>query len=310
MTTPRISAALPQLLTEDHPAVVARFARRAEELGFSGLFVLDSAPGGPTAHAPILDGLHLLSSAAAVTREIRLGVAVIVLPRRNPVLLAKQLATIDQLSAGRLVVGVGLGGSDEGLDALGLPSGRRVRRFIEEVEVLRALWAYEQADYDGELYRFSGLRVEPKPVQRPGPPLWFGGGAPPALRRAAHMGDGWIGSGSSSAEDFVAQIAILDEELEAAGRATDASFAKAKRVYISVDDNPQRATERLAAMIEPMYGRPGMAERCGVCGPPEHCVERLRQLIDAGAEELLLHPLDDHLGQLEALAEIADQVRV
>lgn len=310
MTLPRISVGLPQLLADDHPALVTRFAQRAEELGFSGLFVLDSAPGGPTAHAPILDGLHTLSYAAAVTREIVLGVAVIVLPRRNPVLLAKQLATIDQLSGGRLVVGVGLGGSDEGLDALGLPSGRRVRRFIEAVEVLRALWAQEEADHAGELYRFAGLRVEPKPVQRPGPPLWFGGGAPPALGRAARMGDGWIGSGSSSAEDFTAQLAILGGELEAAGRADDQSFVKAKRVYISVDDDEQRATERLAAVIVPMYGRAEMAERCGVCGPPDHCVERLRHLVDAGAEELLLHPLHDHLGQLEALAEIARQVRV
>jgi alkanesulfonate monooxygenase SsuD/methylene tetrahydromethanopterin reductase-like flavin-dependent oxidoreductase (luciferase family) len=204
---------------------------------------------------------------------------------------------------------VGLGGSDEGLDALGLSTGRRVRRMTEGVEVLRALWANAEADYEGELYRFTGLRLEPKPAQRPGPPLWFGGGAPPALRRAARMGDGWIGSGSSSPEDFLGQIAALDGELEAAGRAGDSSFAKAKRVYIAVGEDEESATARLAAVLEPMYGRPGLAQRCGVCGPPDSCVERLRALAAAGAGELLLHPLDDPLGQLDGLAEIAARLR-
>jgi len=304
----RVSVALPQLLAKDHPRLLADYARRAEELGFSGLWTLDSAPGGPTWRAPILDGLHTLSSVAAVTREIELGIAVIVLPRRSPVLLAKQLATIDQLSAGRLVVGVGLGGSDQALEGLGIPTGRRVRRLVEGVEVLRALWADGEADYEGELYRFSGLALEPTPVQRPGPPVWFGGGAQPALRRAARMGDGWIGSGSSSPEDFLAQIAMLREELAAAGRDRTA-FATAKRVYIAVGDDERQATEQLAAVLDPMYGRPGMAERCGVCGPPELCVERLGALVDAGAGELLLHPLHDPRGQLEALAEVARSLR-
>ena len=309
MTAPRISVALPQLLTDDHAALVTRYARRAEELGFAALWTLDSAPGGPTWKAPLLDGLHLLSHAGAVTERIRLGTAVIVLPRRNPILLAKQLATLDRLSEGRLTVGVGLGGSDEGLEGLGLPVGRRVRRFNEAVAAMRALWTQEEADLEGELYRFSGLALEPKPAQRPGPPLWFGGGAPPALRRAAHAADGWIGSGSSSSEDFFTQMAALDEELAAAGRADDPGFAKAKRVYIVVDDDTTRATERLAAVIEPMYGREGMAARCGVCGPVEHCVERLHALVAAGAAELLLHGLVDPLDQLESLAEVAAVLR-
>jgi probable F420-dependent oxidoreductase len=309
MAAPRVSVALPQLLADDHAALAARFAQRAEELGFAGLWTLDSAPGGPTWKAPLLDGLHLLSHAGAVTREIGLGTAVIVLPRRNPILLAKQLASIDQLSGGRLTVGVGLGGDDRGLEGLGLPVGRRVRRFSEAVDAMRGLWAQETADLDGELYRFSGLPLEPKPAQRPGPPLWFGGNAPPALRRAARHADGWIGSGSSSAEDFFVQVATLDTELAAAGRADDPGFAKAKRVYLHVGDDVQLATDELAAVIEPMYGREGMAARCGVCGPVEHCVERLQDLVAAGAQELLLHPLVDPLGQLEAAAEVAGVLR-
>ncbi len=174
---------------------------------------------------------------------------------------------------------------------------------------MRALWTQEEADFEGELYRFTGLPLEPKPAQQHGAPLWFGGGAPPALRRAARAADGWIGSGSSSSEDFFAQIAALDAELAAAGRAEDPGFAKAKRVYIVVDDDAERATRRLAAVIEPMYGREGMAARCGVCGPVEHCVERLQALVAAGAQELLLHTLVDPLDQLEALAEVAGVLR-
>src|SRR3954453_16995844 len=200
----RFSVGLPQNLTGDAARPVAAYAARAEALGFDGLWTLDSALGGPTAHPPLLDGLHVLSHAAAVTERPRLGVAVIVMGRRQPALLARELATIDRLrggrrpgrggrggparpdrlSGGRLVVGVGLGAPEgERVAALGFPTDRRVRRLTEGVAVMRALWAGDEAGHDGELWRFSGARVEPKPLQRPGAPGWFGAGREPAPRR-------------------------------------------------------------------------------------------------------------------------------
>src|SRR4051794_30517256 len=120
---PRISAALPQLLLDEAQDVVVRYAARAEELGFAGLWSLDSVPGSATSRVPLLDGLHLLTTAAAVTGAIGLGIAVIVLPARNPAQLAKEIATIDRLSAGRLIVALGIGRKEPTAAGLGLPTG-------------------------------------------------------------------------------------------------------------------------------------------------------------------------------------------
>src|SRR6478672_2920493 len=183
MDTPRFSVGLPQSFDGGDPRPVGIYAARAETLGFSGLWTLDSAVGGPTSRTPLLDGLQVLAYAAAVTRDVRLGIAVIVMNRRQPVLLAKEIASLDRLSGGRLTVGVGLGApADEHVAALGFPADRTVRRLVE----------------GGEVLRFSRARLEPRPIQRPGPPVWFGAGREPALRRAARLGDGWIGAGSSS----------------------------------------------------------------------------------------------------------------
>ena len=282
----RFTAALPQFAGDD----LAAAARRIEELGFDGAWTLDAGVEPPLVRKPVLDGLHALTYAAAATSRIRLGIAVIVLPRRNPNLLAKELATIDVLSGGRLTVGVGLGRAPDELTAeLGFPTDRPAGRLRENVETLRARWAAS----------------EPHPVQQPAPPIWFGARARPALRRCARIGDGWIGAGSSSSQDFVEQAKVLDEELAEAKR----SIPKAKRVYIAVEDDRAAAFERLRDVLDDMYSAPGITERVGLYGPPEHCAQELRSLVDAGAEELLLHPLYDHPRQLESLAAVAELTR-
>src|SRR3954466_13669111 len=166
MGRPRISVALPQLLRDESPEIVGRFAQRAEELGFAGLWSLDSVPGSATSRVPLLDGLHLLTTAATATSAIGLGIASVVLPARNPAQLAKELATIDQLSGGRLTVVVGVGRKEPTAAGLGLPTGHRAHRLEEGVAVLRALWADGAATYDGEIYSFAELTLAPKPFQR------------------------------------------------------------------------------------------------------------------------------------------------
>jgi probable F420-dependent oxidoreductase len=305
---PRISVGLPQLLRDEPPDVVRRYAVRAEELGFAGLWTIDSVPGSATARVPLLDGLHVLTTAAAVTGTIGLGIAVIVVPARNAPQLAKELATIDRLSGGRLIVGVGVGRREPTAAALGLPAGHRARRLEEGIEVLRTLWAQDDASYQGRFYRFAGVTLEPKPAQRPGPPIWFGAGSPPALRRTARIGDGWLGAGSSASDAFPEQRRILMEALREAGRDPDA-FPIGKRVYIAVEDTEQRARARLTPILDGMYGSPGLTERVAVCGPPETCAEQLREPVAAGARELLLHPMYEYLEQLEALATVAELLR-
>jgi probable F420-dependent oxidoreductase len=308
VSEPRISVGVPQLLYDQAPELVRRYAVRAEELGFAGLWSLDSVPGSATSRVPLLEGLHVLTTAAAVTGAIGIGIAVIVLPARHPAVLARELATVDRLSGGRLTVGVGVGRRESTAAGLGLPTGHRARRLEEGVEVLRALWAEGQAAYDGEFYRFAGVTLEPKPLQRPGPPLWFGAGSPPALRRAARIGDGWLGAGSSSSAAFPDQMGILVEALREAGRDPDA-FPIGKRVYIAVEDTEQRARDRLTPILDGMYDAPGLTERVAVCGPPDACAEQLGSLVAAGARELLLHPMYGYLEQLEALAAVAALVR-
>ena len=263
MDAPRFSVGLPHSFDGSDPRPLGIYAARAETLGFSGLWTLDSAVGGPTSRTPLLDGLQLLAYAAAVTRDIRLGIAVIVMNRRQPVLLAKELASLDRLSGGRLTVGVGLGApADEHVAALGFPADRAVRRLVEGVEVMRALWSGDEVSFDGELLRFSRARLEPKPIQRPGPPVWFGAGRDPE------------------------------------------HFAIAKRVYLAVEDDERVGMRRMSAVLDEMYGRPGLAERCAVCGPPARIAETVRDLVAAGCQEVSLTPMYGHLAQLERLAEV------
>ena len=309
MDAPRFSVGLPQTIEADDARPIVAYAQRAEHLGFTALWTLDSGMGGPTSHWPLLDGPQVLAFAAGVTREIRLGVAVIVMGRRQPVLLAKEMASLDRLSGGRLTVGVGLGApAGEKVAALGFPVDRPVRRLVEGVEIMRAVWSSDAARHEGELFRFADVDVQPKPRSRPGPPIWFGAGREPALRRAARLGDGWIGAGSSSADAFAAQVPVVREELKAAGR-DPGRFAIAKRVYVAVEDDEAVGRRRAAAILDEMYGVPGLADRCAVCGPPERIAETIRAVVDAGAQEVLLNPVYGHLAQLERLPEVVRLVR-
>ncbi|MBB5956973.1 alkanesulfonate monooxygenase SsuD/methylene tetrahydromethanopterin reductase-like flavin-dependent oxidoreductase (luciferase family) [Saccharothrix tamanrassetensis] len=287
------------------PDLLVPFARRAEELGFGGLWTQDTLNGANFS----LDGLHVLSHLAAVTERVRLGIGVLYSGRRNPAVLARELATVDQLCRGRLTVGLGVGNAYHRgtLAALGIDTTRPVRRLVEGIEVLRALWSRE--DYHGELYSFAGVRSQPEPVQRPGPPIWIGARAEPALRRAVRIADGWTGAAPVSTADFLRQLDVVRRELAATGR-DPTGFAVSKSVYLAVEDTVQRARERLAPVFDrsfganPVYDATDMADRVAVFGPPDHCAEQLRELVDAGVDELILYPMYDRLDQLDGFAEV------
>jgi probable F420-dependent oxidoreductase len=297
----RWSVGLPQTLDAHGPQLLTEFAQQAERLGFAGLWTIDNAPGGPTARMPVLDGMHALTYVAAATARIGLGTAVTVLPRRHPVLLAKEFATIDRLSEGRLTVGVGLGRDDETLAPLGFPADRRVGRLVDGVAIMRSLWSDGRPDrLHGE---DSGEPMRLEVVQRPGPPIWFGGASEPGLARAARHGDGWIGAGASSAADFASQARILREALVREGR-DPAPFPCAKRVYIGVGSDKPSCLANMAPALDGLYATPGLTERFAVYGTVSECAAALAQLIDAGANALVLTPVHDHRRQLDALAEV------
>jgi alkanesulfonate monooxygenase SsuD/methylene tetrahydromethanopterin reductase-like flavin-dependent oxidoreductase (luciferase family) len=233
---------------------------------------------------------------------------VLVMPRHNPVLLARELAAIDQLSEGRLDVGVGLGRVEPELVPLGFPADRPLRRLSEGVEVLRALWTQDDAHLDGSIWRLDGVTQLPRPLQEPHPPIWFGVGGPRGLRAAARLGDAWLGAGSSSTAQFLERAARLREELAAAGRDV-ATFPVGKRVYLSIDPSAEAARAALAPVLDAYYAAPGITDRVAVMGPPEHCAEEVLRMIEGGARHLVFDTMHDPEGQLDAVLDLIDRLR-
>jgi len=216
--------------------------------------------------------------------------------------LAKSLSTLDQLSRGRLDVGIGTGGKARPFAAFGMSSDRYVARFTEGLALMKALWTEPRVTFDGEFWQLTDAPMEPKPVQKPHPPIWFGANTPPALRRAVRLGDGFFGAGSAPTARFAEQVKTVRAALADAGR-DPASFPVAKRVYIVVDDDAARARERVNAVMERLYGRrvPDI-EAAAVAGTPADCVRAVREVAAAGAELILFTTVVEPAEQAERLA--------
>lgn len=292
--------AIPQTFPDGRvdPRRVRDFIVRAEALGFASAWVVEQVLG----RIPSLEPVELLAWAAALTERLRLGSAVLLTALRDPIHLAKSLATLDHLCGGRLIVGVGLGGSTNTYPAFGLTPERRAARFAEGLRVIKKLWTEPRVTFAGDFFRLQDVAMEPKPVQRPHPPLWFGAHHPNALRRAVELGDGFMGAGSIATAVFADEVKILRDLLASAGRDPSA-FPVGKRVYIAVDRDRDRAGRRLGEWFGAFYGRPEMAAQVAVHGDAATCLEGLHRVVDAGARALLLNPVFDELDQLERFAE-------
>ncbi|WP_328610303.1 TIGR03619 family F420-dependent LLM class oxidoreductase [Amycolatopsis sp. NBC_00345] len=202
---------------------LARFAEQAEELGYASLWTFQRLlVGADQELAPVyqsvLDPLVALSFAAARTSRIRLGVAVLNLPFVSPAYLAKQAATLDILSGGRLDLGLGVGWSSAEFTATGASTARRAARTEEYLRVLHTLWADEVSEFAGEFYTVPPSRMMPKPVQRPGPPVLLGGIVPAAVARAGRIADGWLSSSGTDLTRIGAQIETVREAAAEAGK--------------------------------------------------------------------------------------------
>lgn len=276
---------------------LSRFLPRAEALGYEGLWVQEQILG----EVSLLEPVTLLTYAAALTSEVHLGTSVMITVVRNPVQLAKSLATLDQLSNGRIIVGVGVGGPHIPEAVFGVPSERRGQRFIEGLQVMKALWTLPQASMSGEFWRFADVAMEPKPAQKPHPPLWFGARDALALRRAARLGDGWMGAGSSSSADFIEQANLLGRSLGEERRDPD-KFMISKRVYLAIDNDRARAERRLRDWFGMRYKNAEMASRVSIWGNPAECLDKLGELVRAGAKHFLLNPVFDEMEQMELMA--------
>ncbi len=179
-------------------------------------YTQDGRLPAPT-NAPIFDPFIALATMAAVTTKIRLATGICLVPEHNPVVLAKVIATLDFLSAGRTVLGVGIGWLAEEFQALGIPWEHRARRTRECIDAMRKLWTDDPSTYSGEFVRFEGVRSNPKPAQGAKLPIFFGGESAPALRRVAEYGTGWCGFNLTPSE-AAPKIKRIEELLKANGR--------------------------------------------------------------------------------------------
>ena len=279
----------------------AEFYRQVEALGLDAVWTEDRIFHA----ANMLDPLMLLAGAAASTRRIQLGTAVLVLTLRNAAVVARQVATLHHLSGGRLALGVSLGGRPEEYVAAGVPMARRVAVFRESITVLRRLLAGEPVEHHGEFFRLQGATVRP-----PAPvPLYVGGNAEGALRRAGELADGWIMGPFGTLRDFAPSWRIVQDAARAAGRNADALIA-GRLVYVAVHDDRDRAREALRGFLHGYYGSRFDVDQSAIFGPPGEVAARLAEHVQAGITRLMLGVPTLDTGHLQQLAaEVAPMLR-
>jgi probable F420-dependent oxidoreductase len=286
------------------PTRLRDYLTRAESLGFHSAWAQEAVLGT----APTMAPLELMTFAAACTERLRLGCAVFVSPLHNPVHLAKSISTLDQLSRGRIEVGFATGGRGRMFSAFEVDPASLVARFTEGLQLMKDCWTEPHITFSGRFWQLNGASMEPKPFQKPYPPLWIGGNHPAAVRRALHYGNGFFGAGSSTTAQFAQQVRVLRAAL-AESQQDLSTFRIAKRVYIAIDDNATRAHERVDAGLRQIYGSSGLTA-VAVYGPPSACITGLREVADAGAELIQLHLLFDDAEQMERLAaEVISEVQ-
>jgi probable F420-dependent oxidoreductase len=296
----RFAISIPQFYGDGDfdPVAFRDYLVRVEQLGFESAWTQEAIFGA----SPQLGPLETMTYAAACTQRLRLGCAVFVSTLHTPVHLAKSLATLDQLSQGRVEIGVGTGGARRPFAAFGISADRYAARFAEGVALMKALWTQPRVTFDGQFWQLADAAMEPKPAQKPHPPLWFGANGDSALRRAARLGDGFFGAGSTPTARFAEQVPIIRAALASADR-DPAAFPIAKRLYIAVDDDAARARQRINDSMERIYGqRVPDIEAAAVAGTAADCAAEVAKAADAGAELILFTTMFDQADQAERLA--------
>jgi probable F420-dependent oxidoreductase len=299
-------------------STMGAYLRRAEDLGFDCAVTIDHLLVTPPAYrCTWLEPVALLSALAGVTRTIKLGTMVLVLPLRNPAAFAKEWATFDLLSGGRSILGVGVGWHEEEFALMGVPHRERGRRMDEMLEAVTALWAGDRVTYQGRYYRFENLTIDPKPAQTPHPPIWIGGGTQPSekiyaqtvatidpvLRRIAKYAKTWVPHSSSTADMVRGDWARIQTFMAEYGRpAGEMSKVYSNFAYVlGKGERPEAAAPHFAVysgMDLPYW------QEYYLLGEAEPLAEKIRAKIEAlgGAEHVVLNPLTWGMDQLERLA--------
>lgn len=276
---------------------------RMEELGFESLWAWDHTLLGVDPNFPILEALTILTAVAARTSRIKVGTGILVMPMRNPVLLAKELATIDHISDGRLLVGAAVGWYRREFDSLGVDFTKRGKIMEQSLEIIDRLWTEEKVSGDYDPYKLRGAVMYPKPVQKPRPPLLIGGYVDTVLKRAATKGDGWL-TYYYTAEAFGRVWSKVRGFAEEAGRNPD-ELISTNQLPICV--GPRDKIEGpMKEWLQTEWDYASWSESTmdsAIMGTPEECVEQLQAHIATGIDRIIFVPYRYEAEQIEAIAK-------
>jgi len=283
---------------------IVQLAERAEAVGFDSVWVGDSVLARPR-----LEPLTTLASVAARTERVRLGTAVLLSALRHPVVLANELANLDLLAKGRLILGLGIAAKNPAVErefaACGVDFGHRIGIFEEGVTIMKRLWADEEVTFHGRHFRLNGVRPGLRPQQQPGIPIWLAGSVDNSFRRVLRLGDGWFPL-PFSADVFAQNWQRLEALGKEAGRDTS-ELARAVYMTVNVNDDIAQAEQEVRAFMEGYYGVPyeKMAAVQPACaGPAERCIEWIQGFLERGAQTIVVRfGSPDQKGQLERFAE-------
>lgn len=282
-------------------------ADRAEGLGFDSIWAGDSLLARPR-HEP----LTLLAAVAGRHARLEIGTAVLLPAMRNPVQLAHQLATIDQISQGKLILGVGIATDMPVIRAefaaSGVPWEKRIGRMLEGFQLCKALWSGEPVDWDGR-WKVEKGTLGPTPYRPGGPPIWAAGAKPASLERTAKHFDGWLPNGSDPAQ-WGKEWTQIKTQAEAAGRDSGA-LTGGMYLTVALDDDAARADQRLDAYMAQYYNQPAAAMRARqtcFAGPAGKLAETLSAYRAAGCTHMVLRFAGDHERQMQTVAALRDRI--
>ncbi len=270
---------LPQTGKHVGPQGLRKVAEAAESLGYDSVWVLDrllwpihpqdtypATPDGslPEEYQSVLDPIETLTYVAAVTKRVRLGTSILVLPYQGPILAARRLATLDVLSEGRVLCGAGSGWSHDEFEACGLPFKGRDERMAELLNAVIAIWTQDPVEFSGKFYRIPAAKIGPKPVQKPHPPIYQAAHATRALIRAAQLTQGWNAFGPPSWDSLASQSKILKDAAAQAGK-PQAACEVVLRTSVSLSDRPRaEGGELFTGTLEQIKGDTQRAASLGV----------------------------------------------
>ena len=284
---------------EQRPDLLYRYAERCEELGFDSLWLTERLAGPQF----FLEPMTAIAALAARTRSLKFGMAVAVLPARNPVVLARQVATIDFLSGGRMLPAFGLGTDDaREQEATGVPRSERAGRTDEATDLMRRLWTEDHVSHQGRYFHLTDVTISPKPILAH-QAVWFGGRSEAAFRRVGRHGNGWLAS-AVTPEEAREAIPAINRYAAAAGRALDPDHFGMILGYNVTDDRDAVLARYASALIRQ---RSEVAPtRLAAVGTADQCAELLEEYVDAGVSKFVLRAAcapDELFDQLERLAD-------